>query len=73
MNGQVNNPPKGYKRGKWAGKMVTVRKPHFEAMQEWAKQSGMSKASFFRAALMRGALEMAKGMGIAEGYPELED
>jgi hypothetical protein len=33
----------------------------------------MSKASFYRAALMRGALEMAKGLGFADKYPELED
>lgn len=65
--------PKGYRRGKWAGKMVTLRKEHFEVIQIWAKKSGMSKASFYRAALMRGALEMAKGFGFPETYPETKE
>jgi hypothetical protein len=39
----------------------------------WAKQSVMSKASFFRAALMRGGLEMAKDIGIEAKYPDLVD
>ena len=65
--------PKGYKRGRWAGKIVTLRKAHFEVIQEWAKKSGMSKASFYRAALMRGALELAKGLGFADTYPEIDD
>lgn len=64
---------KGYKRGKWAGKMVTLRKEHFDVIQEWAKKSGMSKASFYRAALMRGALELAKGLGFAETFPEAKE
>ena len=64
---------KGYKRGRWAGKMVTLRKAHYVAIEEWAKKSGMSKASFFRAALMRGALDMAKGLGFAETFPEIDD
>jgi hypothetical protein len=64
---------KGYKRGRWAGKMITLRKAHFEAMKEWAKKSGMSQASFYRAALMRGALDMAKGLGFADTYPEIDD
>ena len=65
--------PTGYKRGRWAGKFILVRKPHFEVIQEWAKQSGMSKAAFYRAALMRGALDLARGMGVEGGYPELID
>lgn len=64
---------KGYKRGKWAGKMVTLKKPHFDAIETWAKKSGMSKASFYRAALMRGALDMAKGMGFADTFPDVQD
>ena len=73
MSEQDTKLPKGYNRGKWAGKIVTLRKPHFDAMLAWAKQSGMSKASFFRAALMRGALEMARDIGIEARYPELEE
>ena len=73
MTQTIQHLPKGYKRGRWAGKLVTLRKPHFDAISEWAKKSGMSKASFYRAALMRGALEMAKGLGFADKYPELED
>lgn len=65
--------PKGYKRGRWAGKLVTLRKAHFEVIQEWAKKSGMSQASFYRAALMRGALELAKGLGFADTYPEASE
>lgn len=65
--------PKGYKRGRWAGKIVTMRKAHFDVIQEWAKKSGMSKASFYRAALMRGALDMARGFGFADTFPEIDD
>ena len=64
---------KGYKRGRWAGRIVTLRKAHYEAIQEWAKKSGMSQASFYRAALMRGALDMAKGLGFADTFPEIDD
>jgi hypothetical protein len=64
---------KGYRRGRWAGKLVMVRKPHFEAIEKWARKSGMSKALFYRNAFMRGALEIAKGLGLAEKYPDLED
>jgi len=64
---------KGYKRGRWAAKYVMLRRPHYEAMLWWAKQSGMSKASFFRVALMRGALEIARDLGIEAEYPHLED
>lgn len=64
---------KGYKRGRWAAKYVMLRKPHYEVILSWAKQSGMSKASFFRAALMRGALEIARDLGIPAEYPTLED
>ena len=62
-----------YKRGRWAAKYVMLRKPHYDAILSWAKQSGMSKASFFRAALMRGALEIARDLGIDAVYPELKD
>lgn len=64
---------KGYKRGKWAGKMVLLKKPHFDAIETWAKKSGMSKASFYRAALMRGALDMAKGMGFVDTFPDVAE
>lgn len=65
--------PRGYKRGVWAGRFVTVKKPHWEQIQKWAKQSGMSQASFFRAALMRGALAMARDLGFTEEFPKLEE
>lgn len=64
---------KGYKRGKWAGKMVTLRKEHFDVIQLWAQKSGMSKASFYRASLMRGALELAKGLGFADTFPDVKE
>lgn len=66
------NMLKGYRRGVWGGRFVTVRKPHWDLIQEWAKKSGMSQASFYRAALMRGALELAKGFGFADKYPDLD-
>jgi|JRYF01.1.fsa_nt_gb hypothetical protein len=73
MENKQERVPKGYKRGRWAGKLVTLRKEHFEVIQTWAVKSGMSKASFYRAALMRGALEMAKGLGFADTYPEAKE
>ena len=59
--------------GRWAGKAVTVRKQHYEAIEAWQKASGMKKAEFWRQAVLRGALEIAKSLGIADKYPELPD
>jgi len=66
-------PRKTYKSGRWGGLMVFLRLPHYEIIKTWAKRSGMPRQAFFRAALLRGALEMAKGLGFDDKYPELED
>lgn len=61
------------RRGRWSGKVVTVRKQHYEAIEAWQKASGMKKAEFWRQAILRGALQIAQGMGIADKYPDLPD
>ena len=61
------------KRGRWAGKVVTVRREFYELIETWQKQTGMSKAEFWRQAVMRGALEVARSYGIDASYPALQD
>jgi hypothetical protein len=71
--GDLSHGKRSYKRGRWAAKYVMLRKPHYDAVMSWAKQSGMSKAAFFRLALMRGSLELARDLGIDASFPELPD
>lgn len=61
------------KRGRWAGKVVTLRKEYYQLIDGWRQRSGMPKAKFWREAVMRGALELAKEYGIDAIYPPLED
>ncbi len=61
------------RRGRWSGKVVTVRKQHYEAIEAWQKASGMNKAEFWRQAVLRGALQIAQGLSIADRYPDLPD
>jgi hypothetical protein len=58
---------------KWGGLRITLLNPYKEAIEEWARKSGMAKASFYRAAFMRGALAMAREMGFAEEFPRIDD
>ena len=37
-----------------------------ESMMDWMKKSGFKKAQFFRTALMIGAVQLAKNLGIKE-------
>ncbi len=61
------------KRGRWAGKVVTVRKPYYDLIDTWRKQTGLNRAEFWRQAAMRGAVEIAKSYGIDASYPALPD
>lgn len=61
------------KRGRWAGKSVIIRKPYYDLIETWRKNCGMGKAEFWRQAVMRGALEIARGYGLNAVYPELTD
>ena len=56
---------------KWGGLRITLLNPYKEAIEDWAKKSGMAKASFYRAAFMRGALAMARDMGFADEFPPI--
>jgi hypothetical protein len=58
--------------GRWAGKVVTMRKEYYALIEAWQKQTGMRKAEFWRQAVMRGAVEIAKSYGIEASYPVLE-
>ncbi|MCS6772472.1 MAG: hypothetical protein NZ740_10730 [Kiritimatiellae bacterium] len=62
---------KGYKRGKWAGKMVTLKKNRILTPFKRGQKIGHEYS--YRAALMPGALDIAKGMGFAETFPDAQD
>jgi len=61
------------RRGRWAGKVVTVRKEYYALIEGWQKQTGMKRAQFWREALMIGVVEVAKKYGIEATFPILED
>ena len=61
------------RNGRWAGKVVTVRKEYYALIEDWQKQTGMKKAQFWREAVMRGVLEIAKEKGIEASFPVLEE
>jgi hypothetical protein len=61
------------KNGRWAGKVVTLRKEYYAMIEGWQKQTGMKKAQFWREAVMRGALEIAKENKIEALFPVLEE
>jgi hypothetical protein len=61
------------RRGRWSGKVVTVRKEHYALIETWRKKTGINKAQFWREAVMRGAVEVAKSYGINASFPALED
>jgi hypothetical protein len=60
------------RNGRWAGKVVTVRKEYYALIEAWQKKSGLKRAQFWREAVMRGALEVAKSYGIEASFPVLE-
>ena len=61
------------KAGRYAGKVVTVRKEYYALIESWQKKTGMKKAQFWREAIMRGAVDVAKSYGIEASYPALDD
>lgn len=61
------------KNKRWAGKVVTVRKEYYALIEGWQKQTGMKKAQFWREALMRGVIEVAKAHNIEASFPVLEE
>ena len=58
---------------KWGGLRITLLHPYKKEIEQWAKQSGMAKPSFYRMAFMRGALAMAKDLGFANEFAPLPD
>ncbi|MEW6206699.1 MAG: hypothetical protein AB1516_15480 [Pseudomonadota bacterium] len=58
-------------RGRWAGKLVTLRTEYYALIEGWQKQTGISKAQFWRQAVMLGALKLAQSYGIDASYPPL--
>ena len=75
---QLGSNKKPYKdgqviRGRWAGKVVTVRKQHYDAIEAWQKASGMKKAEFWRQAVLRGALDLARNLGLADTLPKIDE
>lgn len=61
------------KNGRYAGKVVTLRKEHYALIEEWQKRTGMKKAFFWREAIMRGAIDIMKSYGIEAVFPELPE
>ncbi|MBA4375690.1 MAG: hypothetical protein C0401_05900 [Anaerolinea sp.] len=59
------------KRGNFGFVRVTIPMSVKDTMLNWCKQSGMSKAEFFRVSLMMGAIQLAdqmKAKDSHEGY-----
>lgn len=61
------------RNGRWAGKVVTVRKEYYALIDEIQKKTGLKKAQFWREAVMRGAVEVAKSHGLTLQFPPLEE
>jgi hypothetical protein len=61
------------RNGRWAGKVVTVRKEYYALIEGWQKQTGMKKAQFWREALMLGVVEVVKKYGIEASFPALDE
>ena len=74
-SGFYGRPKSGgdWQKGKWGGLRILLLKPYLEAIEDWARKSGMAKASFYRMAFMRGALLMARDMGFAQEFPPLPE
>lgn len=61
------------KRGNFGFIRVTLPMPVKETMVTWCKQSGLSKAEFFRVSLMMGTIQLADQINAkesSEGYME---
>lgn len=58
-----------YNRGKWGNFQVFVLQEHKQAILQWIRASGMTKAAFLRAALLRGAFSLAQQMGLNPSLP----
>ncbi len=73
---KIRHPKDGETRdrnGRYAGKVVLVRKEYYALIEEVQKQTGMKKAQFWREAVMRGAVEVAKSHGLTLQFPPLEE
>jgi hypothetical protein len=60
-------------RGRWAGKVVTVRKPYYELIEELREKIGMKKAQFWRDAVMLGVVQIARSYDIDFSFPALDE
>ena len=58
-----------YQRGKWGNFQVLLLAEHKQAILQWARASGLPKAAFLRAALLRGAFSLAQEMGLNPALP----
>ena len=53
-----------YNRGKWAAFQVFIPAPFRLPILRWIEASGIPKAAFLRAALLRGSLALARDLGL---------
>jgi ASC-1-like (ASCH) protein len=61
------------KNGRWAGKVVTVRKEYYQAFEELRQKTGLKKAVFWRMAVQQGVMVLAKLYGIEFAFPDLPE
>jgi len=61
-----------YHRGKWGQLTVFLLAEHKAALLQWIRLSGMPKAAFLRAALLRGAFSLAQEMGLQPVLPAVQ-
>jgi hypothetical protein len=59
-------PMSSYNRGKWAAFQVFIPAPYQQPILRWIEASGLPRAAFLRAALLRGSLALARDLGLPD-------
>ena len=55
-----------YNRGQWAAFQVFIPAPYQQPILRWIEASGLPRAAFLRAALLRGTLALARDLGLPQ-------
>jgi len=58
-----------YRRDVWGGWYVFVKVHQKRVIEQWVQRSGFPRAVFLRMALLKGALALARELGLADDFP----
>lgn len=61
------------RNGRWAGKVVTVRKEYYAAIEELRQKTGLKKAVFWRLAVLYGVKTLADNYHVEFSFPAIEE